>query len=224
MRIAVVGAGPTGLVLAGSLARRGHSIDLVDRDAGPRGDGSWPRRGVMQFHHAHAVRPQVSAVLEAELPQAYERWLQLGAEPVVQAVPGGGDIPMGVRSRRETLERAIRAVVEIEPGVRLHVGHAAGIAARERACVRYWPGRQDAVCRPGFGRLRPVRSGDGCTARPAGFGASCAIAYVDRQYQLRRDAQPGPLLNPIAWQAEYDGYQVIVFLARARDLLGAVRA
>ena len=211
VRIAVVGAGPTGLVLAAALARRGHSIDLVDRDAGPRADGSWPRRGVMQFHHAHAVRPQVSAILEAELPQAYERWLELGAEPVVQASPAGGDIAIGVRSRRETLERAIRAVVEIEPGVRLHVGHAAGIAVRDgRACGI---GLDDKTLSADLVLDASGRSGRVTAALPgpAGFGATCAIAYVDRQYQLRRDAQPGPLLNPIAWQAEYDGYQVIVF-------------
>lgn len=38
------------------------------------------------------------------------------------------------------------------------------------------------------------------------------IAYVDRQYQLRPGAEPGPLRNPIAWQANLDGYMVIVFV------------
>ena len=39
-----------------------------------RADGSWPRRGVMQFHHAHAFRPQVGRRrCGAELPEAYER-------------------------------------------------------------------------------------------------------------------------------------------------------
>ena len=212
VRIAVIGAGPTGLVLAGSLARRGHSVDLVDRDPGPRGDGSWPRKGVMQFHHAHAVRPQVSAVLTAELPQAYQRWLELGAEPVVQTVPGVGDIPLGVRSRRETLERAIRSVVEVEPGVRLQVGHAGGIAATAgRACGVVLDDKvlsADLVL-DASGRSSRVT---GALPPPSGFGTSCAIAYVDRQYRLHCGAQPGPMLNPIAWQAEYDGYQVIVFL------------
>ena len=45
----------------------------------------------------------------------------------------------------------------------------------------------------------------------AGFGGSCGIAYVDRQYQLHPGAEPGPLINPIAWQGDFDGYQVIVF-------------
>ena len=35
MRILVVGAGPSGLYCALALARRGHDIDLVDREPGP---------------------------------------------------------------------------------------------------------------------------------------------------------------------------------------------
>jgi hypothetical protein len=41
------------------------------------------------------------------------------------------------------------------------------------------------------------------------------MAYVDRQYRLRPGAQPGPMLNPIAWQADFQGYQAIVFLHEA---------
>jgi hypothetical protein len=43
-------------------------------------------------------------------------------------------------------------------------------------------------------------------------GGPCGIAYVDRQYQLLPGAEPGPMVNPIAWQADLDGYQVLVFL------------
>ena len=45
-----------------------------------------------------------------------------------------------------------------------------------------------------------------------GVGGSCGIAYVDRMYQLRDGAEPGPLTNPMAWQADYDGYGVFAFL------------
>ena len=49
--------------------------------------------------------------------------------------------------------------------------------------------------------------------RPAAAsGGPCGIAYVDRQYQLHPGAEPGPLMNPIAWQADLDGYQAIVFM------------
>ena len=49
--------------------------------------------------------------------------------------------------------------------------------------------------------------------RPAAAsGGPCGIAYVDRQYQLHPGAEPGPLMSPIAWQADLDGYQAIIFL------------
>ncbi len=79
MRCVIVGAGPTGLVLGMGLAHRGHDVTVVERDPGPQTDGSWPRRGVMQFHHAHGIRPHVGQVLMAEAPTAYERVLQAGA-------------------------------------------------------------------------------------------------------------------------------------------------
>jgi 2-polyprenyl-6-methoxyphenol hydroxylase-like FAD-dependent oxidoreductase len=118
---------------------------------------------------------------------------------------------MGVRSRRETLERAIRTVVENEPGVRLRTGHVRGIADRAGRAGGVAVGEDvlaaDLVL-DASGRSSRVTD---ALPPPAGFGASCAIAYVDRQYRLRAGAEPGPLVNPLAWQAEYDGYQVIVF-------------
>jgi len=49
--------------------------------------------------------------------------------------------------------------------------------------------------------------------RPAATsGGPCGIAYVDRQYQLHPGAAPGPLMSPIAWQGDFDGYQAIIFL------------
>ena len=55
MRVAIIGAGPAGLFTGAGLARRGHQVIAVERDPGPAADGSWPRLGVMQFHHAHAL-------------------------------------------------------------------------------------------------------------------------------------------------------------------------
>lgn len=211
MRVCIIGAGPTGLVLAAALARRGHRIDLFDRDAGPAPDGTWPRRGVMQFHHAHAVRPQVADILLAELPQAHARWLALGAEPITATVPGVGTVLLGIRSRRVTLERAMRATVDCEPAVRFHLGHVDAVARTA--------GRATGVVVDGTVVAADlVFNASGRSSRvvddlppAAGIGGPCGIAYVDRQYRLRPGAEPGPLGSPIAWQAEYDGYQVIVF-------------
>src|SRR3954451_8348043 len=116
MRVAIIGAGPSGLFLGAALQRRGHAVTVVDRDAGPEPDGRWPRKGVMQFHHAHGFRGQVAAALQAELPEAYSRWVVVGAEPFG---PPDFVVPMGVRSRRETSKRALREVVAREPGLQL---------------------------------------------------------------------------------------------------------
>ena len=86
VRVAIIGAGPTGLFLGLALHRRGHAVTVVDRDQGPEPDGSWPRKGVMQFHHAHAFRAPVAASLRREVPEALTRWIELGAEPAY--VPG----------------------------------------------------------------------------------------------------------------------------------------
>ena len=42
MRVAIIGAGPTGLFLGAALARRGHRVTAVDRDPGPAADGIPP--------------------------------------------------------------------------------------------------------------------------------------------------------------------------------------
>src|SRR4051812_40256712 len=81
--VSIIGAGPAGLLLGIALANRGHRVVAVDRDPGPLPDGSWPRRGVMQFHHAHAFRPQAVNPVRAECPQAYDAMLAAGAEEVV---------------------------------------------------------------------------------------------------------------------------------------------
>src|SRR6478752_1708351 len=117
MRSAIIGAGPTGLVLGIGLASRGHQVIVVDRDGGPAADGTWPRRGVMQFHHAHGFRAQVGELLRREAPAAWANWLANGAEPIEMTLPGLGRVPAGMRSRRATFERALRAAAENQPGL-----------------------------------------------------------------------------------------------------------
>jgi 2-polyprenyl-6-methoxyphenol hydroxylase-like FAD-dependent oxidoreductase len=211
MRIALIGAGPTGLLLGSALARRGHRVTAVDRDPGPVADQRWARRGVMQFHHAHAFRPQVGEVLEAELPEAWTGWLGDGAEPITVELPGG-TLRGGVRSRRETFERAVRRAALRQPGFDLHRGHV--------DAVRTTDGRADGIVVDGVhlpadlvidASGRAGRVTRGLRPPPAVVGDT-GIAYVDREYVLLPGAEPGPLLNPLAWQAELDGYQVIVFL------------
>lgn len=212
MHVAIIGAGPTGLFLGAALARRGHRVTAVDRDPGPPAEGRWARRGVMQFHHAHGFRPQIAEALVAELPTAYDTWLAAGAERVTFPLPDGRTVPGGVLSRRELFERVLRAAVVATPGFTLRCGHVdavtldgAGDATGLRVDGADLPADLviDASGRAG----RATRS----LRAPAELDDPTGVAYVDRVYRLRPGAERGPLLNPIAWQADLDGYQTIVF-------------
>jgi 2-polyprenyl-6-methoxyphenol hydroxylase-like FAD-dependent oxidoreductase len=211
VRIGIIGAGPTGLFLAATLAAREHDVTLVDRDPGPT-DGVWRRRGVMQFHHAHAFRYQCAEALQRHLPEAYAAWLRAGAEPAPMVLPDGRSVPVGIRSRRETFETALRSTVLAMPAVTFRRGHVDGVST---------DGRRASGLRIGTDEIpadlvidasgRSGRVTDGLRAAPS-LGGECGIAYVDRQYQLWPGSEPGPLTSPIAWQGDFDGYQSILFL------------
>src|SRR4029078_6396781 len=97
----------------------------IDRDPGPAADGSWPRRGVMQFHHAHGFRFQGVDALPPEMTPAPQAWLTEGAEPVSMTLPDGTEMPLGVRSTRPTYETALRGYALQQEGVHFHQAHVA---------------------------------------------------------------------------------------------------
>ena len=208
MRVVVVGAGPAGLLIGAGLARRGHQVLAVDRDAGPPADGMWARRGVMQFGHAHGFRPQVSTVLRRHWPAAYDHWRALGAEPVEVDLPEQGRVPGGMLSRRITFERALRRAAASTANLELRHGHVERLlehGGRVIGCLVDGVGVEadlvvDASGRAGkLGRTEPSVGGD------------CGIAYVNRTYRLLPGASRGPMSSPIAWFGSFDGYVVIVF-------------
>jgi len=207
MRIAIVGAGPTGLYLGMALARRGHEVTIVDRDPGPDGD-RWDRKGVMQFHHPHGFRRQVIEALLAEIPDVWQQHIAAGAEPMT--LPDQTQ-PAGFHCRRMVFERVLRAAAAAEPGVGLRIGHADRVLAESgRAVGLSIDGHRldadlvlDASGRGG-------RIGD--PFREAAVGGDCGLAYVSRQYQLLPGALPGPVNSVIGFAAPRVGYEGFVFV------------
>ena len=207
MDVIIVGAGPAGLTLGAALARRGHRVVAVDRDPGPAPDGSWRRRGVMQFAHPHGFRPQVRDLLLAEWPEAWRAWLHLGAEQVELPAPGGRGAAPGVRSRRLTYERALRQAAADVDGLTVAAGQVDRLVERGGrivgAVVDGAPVAADLVVDAG-GRLSRL-------APPADLGGDTGMAYVTRTYRRRPGAGPGPMTGPVAWSATLRGYDTYVF-------------
>ena len=166
----------------------------------------------MQFHHAHGFRTQVGIALGREWPAALAAWLDLGAEPITFDVPGMGVVAAGHRSSRDTFERALRAAARTVSGLTIRQGHVDGVLTSDGSVhglvVDGSPVEADLVVDAGG---RSGRAVDGLRA-PATVGGPCGMAYVDRQYRLLDGSEPGPMTNPLAWQADLDGWQVLVFL------------
>jgi flavin-dependent dehydrogenase len=207
LSVVIVGAGPAGLTLGAALAARGHRVVAFDRDPGPAPDGSWRRRGVMQFGHPHGFRPQVRDLLLAEWPEAWRAWLDLGAEPVEVPAPGATAPAVGVRSRRITYERALRRAAAAVDGLTVSVGHVDGLVERGGRVVG---AEVDGVAVAAdlvvdaSGRLSRL-------APPAELGGDTGMAYVTRTYRRRPGAGPGPMTSPVVWSATLDGYDAYVF-------------
>ncbi|MBL7261063.1 FAD-dependent oxidoreductase [Paractinoplanes lichenicola] len=212
MDVAVVGAGPTGLFMAVALARRGHRVTVVDRDPGPAPDGSWERRGVMQFHHPHGFRPQIHQALQGEMPEVLTALDEAGAERVV--FRGGDGLPApyaALRCRRALFEQVLRAFALAEPGVTLAHGHVDDVLRENgRAAGLRVDGRDvsaDLVVNAS-GRASRIAA----DLRAPAEGGDCGLSYVSRQYSLLPGAEPGPMNAPVGIIQTLTGYLIAVFL------------
>jgi 2-polyprenyl-6-methoxyphenol hydroxylase-like FAD-dependent oxidoreductase len=171
----------------------------------------------MQFEHAHGFRPQVPTTLLVEWPEAFTSWRNLGAHAVEAPSPAGSPQLLGVLSRRSTFERALRDAAAKQRGLTLRTGHVDGlvldrgrvVGARvdgslvEADLVVDASGRAGRLGKSSPQGVDPELDGD------------CGLAYVDRTYRLRPGADPGPMMSPIAYIADFDGYQCLVFLHEA---------
>ena len=210
MRAVIVGAGPAGLFTAIALARRGHDVSVVDRDAGPpsaSAGAAWQRRGVMQFRHAHTFRKQVVDALTTEMPDVLDDLTTGGA--IIATTPENR--PVALLCRRNVFERALRGAAKAQQEVALVTGHVDGFV-RDR-------GRTAGVAVGGHTLLGDVVidaagrasrfTGD---TRPPAQGGDCGAVYVTRQYRLNDGATAGPVNSPIGLSLGFPGYFAIAFI------------
>ena len=142
-RILVLGGGVCGLSAGLMLARDGHAVTLLERDAAPVPDsperawGAWRRAGVPHFKQPHGLQPLARTVLERELPDVVAACLQSGAtvgDPlaympptITDRAPRPGDERFRtLQVRRPVLEQALARIADAESG--LTVRRRTGVA------------------------------------------------------------------------------------------------
>lgn len=217
MATAVVGAGPVGLVCALALAERGEQVTLIDPDQGPGPDGSWRRKGVMQFLHPHFFRHHVRQLLEQHAPAMWESVVAAGAvvNPPLEGMP---PFMTTVACRRSTFEAALRSAA-VHERLTVVAGRAERVVADHgRVTGIVVDGSTLAVDRVVAAHGRSGNLGE--EFRPPTEGGSCGQSYVSRMYRAR----PGvaPLTSWIPLGAQYDGYQAIAFPQDAGTLSALV--
>jgi flavin-dependent dehydrogenase len=106
----------------------------------------------------------------------------------------------------------VRTAALDQPGLSIRQGHVdeVSVAGGRASGIRVGGAQLDAdLVLDASGRAGRVTRG--LRTGPQ-LGGPCGIAYVDRQYQLLDGVPTPPLANPLAWQGNYEGYQVLVFL------------
>jgi 2-polyprenyl-6-methoxyphenol hydroxylase-like FAD-dependent oxidoreductase len=210
--VVVVGGSVAGLGTALSLARTGHEVTVLERDATPLPPNpdaafEWDRRGAPQVRHSHALLARLHNLLRDRYPDVLDSLYAAGAteirltERLPDTIddrtpkPGDEDLVM-IACRRTTFEWVLRRVVLAEAGVTFRDGvRVDGLAADGRtvAGVRLDGGdvvRGDAVVAAN-GRRAPLPEWLGAigVAVPEAV-EDTGIVYFSRFYRLLDGAEP----------------------------------
>lgn len=215
-RVAVIGAGISGLGTALMLGRRGHAVALFEQDDRQAGEDlnrdffDWNRPRVPQANHPHSFLAPVRTVLRTETPDVHADLLARGAReyhdfdwfgehPPHRA---GDEDLVTLRTRRIVLEAALTAAVRREAAIEVRRGcRVRGLTFGEGrrparvSGVRAGPETHLAdLVIDASGRRSPVPgwlTAAGCRP-PVVDSHRAGITYLCRWYRLRADGPRDP--------------------------------
>jgi 2-polyprenyl-6-methoxyphenol hydroxylase-like FAD-dependent oxidoreductase len=218
MRIVITGAGVAGLISALYLARDGHDIVLLERDATPLPANpddafTWNRRGAPQVRHPHAFLARLRNLLRDDLPDVRQALLDAGGTEVAwgefapdtlddpSPLPGDEDMAL-LACRRTTFEWVLRRAalrterVQLRDGVKVTgLITAPGTAPPRVTGVRTSEGDVDAdlVVDAGGRHSSLVRLLAGLGVEVPEEKHDAGMVYLSRFYRLREGAiEPDP--------------------------------
>ncbi len=238
MNIVVVGGGVSGLGSALALARGGHRVTVIERDATampPSADAAfaWDRRGAPQVRHSHAFLARLTNILRSDYPEILAALLEQGASEI----RFGDDLPPGITDFRPSPDDAELTMIAcrrttFEWVLRRHAQSVGGIALRTGLGVT---GLVTSGTDGGAPVVTGVRLDDGDTVEAdltvvatgrrsalpewlAAIGAGAVpeevedtgIVYFSRFFRLLEGTEPPPRRGPIGGDLGYVKYGVFM--------------
>jgi 2-polyprenyl-6-methoxyphenol hydroxylase-like FAD-dependent oxidoreductase len=150
VHIVLIGGGFCGLTTALLLARDGHEVTVLERDARPVPDScvtawdDWDRKGVAQFRQPHNLMPGLRLLFEKELPEVNDGLARAGAsrfdliDPIPPFLPDRNPRPIDqtlwtLTARRPVGEWVLASLAQQTPRVSIKRGvKVTGLTTRPR--------------------------------------------------------------------------------------------